>query len=168
MSLVDIISDVDEVPRKYHKAVQDFGGGSLNHALYFAVMSQNKGNDTRLPSGAILNGIEDAFGSFEQFKELFTGEALKLFGSGYVWLNQESSADGSLHFSVSATANQDSPLTDGLQPILTLDVWEHAYYLKHQLKRPNHVEDWWRVVDWDQVEKLSGWWLQQGAKHDEL
>ncbi|PIK42700.1 hypothetical protein BSL78_20452 [Apostichopus japonicus] len=167
MSLVDIISDVDAVPIKYRKAVQDFGGGFLNHALYFAVMSPNARNETRLPTGSLLDDINNSFGSFEEFKEEFTAEALKLFGSGYVWLNQEPSPDGSFHLHITTTANQESPLTDALYPILTLDVWEHAYYLKHQLRRPKHVADWWKAVDWNQVKKLSDWW-QQGSGHDEL
>nr|QBE86209.1 manganese superoxide dismutase [Paelopatides sp. YL-2018] len=166
-SLVDIITSIDDVPIKYQKAVEDFGGGFLNHALYFAVMSPNEANETRLPTDALLGDINDSFGSFQQFKDQFTAEALKLFGSGYVWLNQELSSGGRFLLSITTTANQESPLSDGLQPILTLDVWEHAYYLKHQLRRPKHVEDWWKVVDWTQVKKLSDWW-QQPSKHEEL
>lgn len=166
-SIIEIIANIDDVPLKYRKGVQDFGGGFLNHALYFAVMSKNENNDTRLPGADLLQEIEEDFGSFDEFKEKFTAEALQLFGSGYVWLNQDPSPEGALNLYITTTSNQDSPLKDGFQPILTLDVWEHAYYLKHQLRRPKHVEDWWKVVDWNQVKKLSEWW-HQTPLHDEL
>ncbi|KAL5005637.1 hypothetical protein ScPMuIL_016795 [Solemya velum] len=152
-SILHIIQNLDKVPDKYKKPVRNNGGGFVNHNFYWACMSPNAGGK-REPEGSLKTDIEKDFGSLAKFEEEFTQQALTLFGSGYVWLSRDKA--GKLH--ISQSANQDSPLPDGFRPILVLDVWEHAYYLKHQNKRPNHITDWWQVVDWTQVDKLDKWW----------
>ncbi|XP_071150597.1 superoxide dismutase [Mn/Fe]-like [Mytilus edulis] len=136
----------------------------VNHNLYWWIMSPNPDEEDRKPSSNLMTDIERSFGSFDKFKEAFTQKALSLFGSGYVWLSRQPK-DRMLI--ISTTANQDSPLSQGLCPILVIDVWEHAYYLKHKNKRPNHISDWWKLVDWKNVEELDSWFLKNKG-HDEL
>ncbi|HEY8416425.1 MAG TPA: superoxide dismutase, partial [Limnochordales bacterium] len=125
-------------------AVRNNGGGHANHTLFWKIMGPGKGG---APTGAVAEAINKAFGSFEAFKEEFTKAATTRFGSGWAWLVVDK--DGSLK--VLSTANQDSPLMDGQTPILGLDVWEHAYYLKYQNRRPEYIQNWWNVVNWDAV-----------------
>jgi len=131
------------VPDAIKTAVRNNGGGHANHTFFWQIMSPKKGGN---PSGKLADAIKSSFGSFDQFKEKFTTAALTRFGSGWAWLV---SAGGKLE--VYSTANQDSPLSEGKIPILGLDVWEHAYYLKYQNKRPDYVNAWWNVVNWDEV-----------------
>lgn len=164
-SILEILKEIEEVPQKYRKAITNNGGGFVNHNIYWSVMSPNPDNKERLPGGNLLSDINKYFGNFSQFVDIFTKEALTLFGSGYVWLSRNPSVSGKLL--VTTTANQDSPISQKLQPILVLDVWEHAYYLKYQNRRPEHVSEWWKVVDWNIVEKLDNWW-KDTPQHDEF
>ena len=143
-SIEELVSDLDSVPEGIRTAVRNNGGGHLNHSLFWTVMGPGKGGE---PSGALADAIASAFGSFDAFKEQFAKAAATRFGSGWAWLVK--SGDG---LAVTSTPNQDSPLMDGSgTPILGLDVWEHAYYLNYQNRRPDYVAAWWNLVDWDAV-----------------
>ncbi|KAI0238952.1 Superoxide dismutase [Mn], partial [Lamellibrachia satsuma] len=157
-SIFELIKNLGEVPEKYRIRIGNQGGGFFNHAIYFACLSPNPANATRVPTGKLLNDITSTFGSYEAFQEKFTQEAASLFGSGYVWLVRKS-FDANAELAIVTTANQDSPITDGLMPLLVIDVWEHAYYLKHEYRRNNYVDDWWMVVDWVNVAQMEGFWL---------
>ncbi len=140
MTIEEILGrGVDALPT----AVRNNGGGYANHNLFWEIMDPDTGGE---PSGELMNAIRDAFGSFEDFKKRFEDAAKGRFGSGWAWLVLD---DGKLD--VISTANQDSPLMEGKTPILGLDVWEHAYYLKYQNRRPEYVSAWWNVVNWDRV-----------------
>ncbi len=143
-SIEEILANLDAVPENIRTAVRNNGGGYANHALFWAIMSPNGGG---APSGELADAINAAFGSFDAFKEQFSNAAATRFGSGWAWLVVES--DGSL--SVTSTPNQDTPLMEGKTPILGLDVWEHAYYLNYQNRRPDYIAAWWSVVNWDAV-----------------
>jgi Fe-Mn family superoxide dismutase len=145
-SIEDLLRNIDQVPESIRTAVRNNGGGHANHSLFWQIMSPNGGGE---PSGELANAINQAFGSFDRFKEEFTKAATTRFGSGWAWLVVKK--DGSL--AVTSTPNQDSPLMDGDTPILGLDVWEHAYYLKYQNKRPEYIKAFWNVVNWDEVAK---------------
>ena len=143
-SVQDLLADLSAVPDSIRTAVRNNGGGHLNHSLFWPSMSQNGGG---APSGELADAISAAFGDFDTFKSEFSKAAATRFGSGWAWLS--SSANGTL--TVSSTANQDNPVSDGLTPLLGLDVWEHAYYLNYQNRRPDYVDAWWNVVNWDEV-----------------
>jgi len=145
-SIEDLLRGIDSVPESIRTAVRNNGGGHANHSLFWEIMSPNGGG---APSGALADAINSAFGSFEKFKEEFTQAAANRFGSGWAWLVVKK--DGSLD--VYSTANQDSPYMQGDTPILGLDVWEHAYYLKYQNRRPEYISAFWNVINWDQVAK---------------
>ncbi len=145
-SLEDLLRNLDEVPESIRGAVRNNGGGHANHTLFWQIMSPNGGGN---PTGEIASAIDSTFGSFEKFKEEFTKAATTRFGSGWAWLVVKK--DGSL--AVTSTPNQDTPLMEGDTPILGIDVWEHAYYLKYQNKRPDYIEAWWNVVNWEEVNK---------------
>jgi Fe-Mn family superoxide dismutase len=134
------------VPEKIRTAVRNHGGGHINHSLFWEIMGPKAGGE---PRGKLAEAITQTFGSFEKFKEQFTEAALGRFGSGWAWLVL--TPDKKLE--VYSTANQDSPLMEGKIPILGLDVWEHAYYLKYQYRRADYVQAWWNVVNWAAVEK---------------
>ena len=140
-SIIELISDLDSVPEDIRGAVRNNGGGHANHSLFWSIMGPGKGGE---PSGALGEAINSSFGSFETLKDEFTKAGMTRFGSGWAWL---SISNGSLI--VSSTPNQDSPLMDGNEPIIGCDVWEHAYYLKYQNLRPDYLNAWWNVVDWD-------------------
>ena len=140
-SIIELISDLDSVPEDIRGAVRNNGGGHANHSLFWSIMGPGKGGE---PSGALGEAINSTFGSFETLKDEFTKAGMTRFGSGCAWL---SISNGSLV--VSSTPNQDSPLMDGNEPIIGCDVWEHAYYLKYQNLRPDYLNAWWNVVDWD-------------------
>jgi len=146
MSIDDLVKNLNEVPEKIRTAVRNNGGGHANHTLFWEVMGPKAGGE---PKGKLADAINSAFGSFAKFKEEFTKAASTRFGSGWAWLNADK--DGKL--SIESLPNQDSPLTSGKTPILGLDVWEHAYYLKYQNKRPDYIAAWWNVVNWDAVAK---------------
>jgi Fe-Mn family superoxide dismutase len=142
-SVEDLISDLAAVPEGIRTAVRNHGGGHANHSLFWKLMSPQGGGE---PSGELAAAIEGAFGGLAGFKEKFAAAAGGRFGSGWAWLTL---ARGALE--ISSTANQDSPLMEGKTPILGLDVWEHAYYLLYQNRRPDYVGAWWNVVDWAEV-----------------
>jgi Fe-Mn family superoxide dismutase len=145
-SIDDIIANLDSIPEDKRTAVRNQGGGHLNHSKFWEWMSPNGGGD---PSGDLATAIESAFGSLDDFRKKFEETGAAQFGSGWVWLV----ADGGA-LSVTSTANQDSPLSGGKVPILGNDVWEHAYYLKYQNRRPEYLAAWWNVVDWDKVAEI--------------
>ena len=142
-SIEDLVANLDAVPEAIRGAVRNNGGGHANHSLFWTVMGPGKGGE---PSGALGDAITSAFGSFDDFKSQFATAGATRFGSGWAWLVVNSGA-----LEVCSTPNQDNPLTDGKTPILGLDVWEHAYYLKYQNKRPAYIDAFWSVVDWDAV-----------------
>ncbi len=144
-SVEDLIADLASVPDDIRGAVQNNGGGHANHSLFWSVMSPDGGGE---PSDDLTSAITETFGSFNEFKTEFSAAAATRFGSGWAWLVVNK---GKLE--VMSTANQDSPLSDGKTPILGLDVWEHAYYLNYQNKRPDYIEAWWNVVNWEEVAK---------------
>jgi Fe-Mn family superoxide dismutase len=139
----EVISNLSAVPEDKRTAVQNNGGGHANHSLFWSVMSPE---GARTPSGELAEAIDAAFGSYDKFKEEFSAAAATRFGSGWAWLCFDG---GKLH--VESTANQDNPLMHGHTPILGLDVWEHAYYLKYQNLRPDYVAAFFNVIDWDAV-----------------
>ena len=140
----DLLREIGSVPEGIHGAVQNNGGGHANHSLFWSIMGPDGGGS---PEGALAEAIDAAFGSFDAFKEQFSGAAATRFGSGWAWLAV--GGDGSLK--VYSTANQDSPYMQGDVPLLGLDVWEHAYYLNYQNRRPDYVAAFWNVVDWTKV-----------------
>ena len=145
-TLLELIKDLSSVPEDIRTAVRNNGGGHLNHSMFWTLMQKAEG---QMPEGSILEAINEKFGSFEEFKDIFSKAATTRFGSGWAWLVLK---DGKLD--VVSTANQDNPISDGLVPVLGLDVWEHAYYLKYQNRRPEYIENWFNVVNWKEVSKL--------------
>ncbi|HSG31883.1 MAG TPA: superoxide dismutase [Thermodesulfobacteriota bacterium] len=139
----DLIRDLGSVPEAIRVAVRNNGGGHLNHSMFWTVMGPGAGGQ---PSGDLASAIDSAFGSFSDFQDAFAKAGATRFGSGWAWL----CVDGG-KLVVTSTPNQDNPVTDGLTPILGLDVWEHAYYLNYQNRRPDYIKAWWNVVNWDQV-----------------
>lgn len=144
-SVDELVADLNSVPEDIRTAVRNNGGGHSNHTFFWQILSPNGGGE---PTGAIKDAIESTFGSFDAFKEKFAEAAAGRFGSGWAWLVVN---NGNLE--ITSTANQDSPLTDGKTPVLGLDVWEHAYYLKFQNRRPEYISTFWNVVNWDEVNK---------------
>lgn len=140
----DILRNIDQIPEDIRTAVRNNGGGYANHRLFWEIMSPDGGGT---PGGDLAQAINDTFGSFDQFKDKFSKTAGGQFGSGWGWLVVKS--DGSLD--VYSTPNQDSPYMNGDTPILGVDVWEHAYYLNYQNRRPDYISAWWNTVNWDQV-----------------
>lgn len=137
----------------------------MNHNIFWSCLLPNPNDDQGSASGhRIEKYINDAFGSFEKFHEDFTQRALTLFGSGYVWLSRDTANHNRLV--ITTSANQDSPLSEGLRPILVIDVWEHAYYLLHQNKRAAYIENWWNLVNWEVVDTIDLWWSR--LEKDEL
>ncbi|MFC7558115.1 superoxide dismutase [Paenibacillus farraposensis] len=145
-SLEDLISNLDSVPESIRTAVRNNGGGHHNHSLFWEVIGPNGGGQ---PTGAIADAINNELGGYDKFKEDFTKAATTRFGSGWAWLVV--GKDGKL--AITSTPNQDSPLSEGLTPVLGLDVWEHAYYLKYQNKRPDYIAAFYNVINWDEVNK---------------
>jgi Fe-Mn family superoxide dismutase len=143
-SAEELIRDLNSVPEAIRPAVRNNGGGHVNHTMFWEIMGPNGGGE---PTGAIADAINESFGSFDALKQQFNDAGVKRFGSGWAWLVRGS--DGKL--SVISTANQDNPLSDGQYPVLGNDVWEHAYYLKYQNRRPDYLAAWWNVVNWDAV-----------------
>jgi len=142
-TLADLLIDLPNLPEKVRSAVRNNGGGHANHSLFWNVMTPDA---TPGPTGELEKSLRSSFGSIDEFRSRFTSAALERFGSGWAWLAVK---DGKLV--VTSTPNQDSPVTDGFRPILGLDVWEHAYYLKYQNRRADYVQAWWNVLNWNQV-----------------
>ena len=143
-SIEDIVRDLDSVPEAIRGAVRNNGGGHANHSMFWRIM---KGGGGGAPVGALGSAIDSACGSFDGFRDQLTKAGLTRFGSGWAWL----SVDGSGSLVVESTANQDNPLSHGHTPILGIDVWEHAYYLNYQNRRPDYIAAWFNVVNWDAV-----------------
>ena len=143
-SIKELLAGIERVPESIRTAVRNNGGGHANHSLFWAVMSPDGGGE---PSGELKDAIGDAFGSFSAFKDKFSSAAATRFGSGWAWLTVDDGGE----LDVISTANQDSPYMDGLTPVLGLDVWEHAYYLNYQNRRPDYIAAWWKVINWDKV-----------------
>ena len=141
----DLIKGINTVPEDIRTAVRNNGGGHVNHTMFWEIMGPGTGGQ---PGGAVGDAIKSSFGSFDSFKERFAKAATTRFGSGWAWL-----LDVGGKLVIESTANQDSPLMEGKKPILGLDVWEHAYYLKYQNRRPDYITAWWNVVNWDAVNK---------------
>ena len=142
-TIEELVAKIEQVPATIQTAVRNNGGGHANHSLFWTILSPNGGGE---PTGELKTAIDTTFGSFEKFKEEFSAAAAGRFGSGWAWL---AVANGKLE--VMSTPNQDSPLMEGKTPILGLDVWEHAYYLKYQNRRPEYIDAFWNVVNWDEV-----------------
>ena len=145
-SLDDLVRNVNTIPEDIRAAVRNNGGGHWNHSLFWKVMAPNAGG---APGGNVANGINAAFGSFEKLKEQFNAAAVGRFGSGWAWV-----VDNGGKLEIMSTPNQDNPLMDGKKAILGVDVWEHAYYLKYQNRRPDYLGAWWNVVNWNEVNRL--------------
>jgi Fe-Mn family superoxide dismutase len=143
-TLEEIVSDLESAPEEVRTAIRNHGGGHYNHSLFWNIMSANGSGQ---PEGELLEKINSSFGSFDAFKEKFAQAAITRFGSGWGWL----SVDGKGGLVAHSTANQDTPLMEGFKPILGIDVWEHAYYLLYQNRRPEYVENFWNVINWEQV-----------------
>ncbi|MNJ54964.1 Superoxide dismutase [Mn] [compost metagenome] len=141
-----LISDLNQVPENIRTAVRNNGGGHANHSLFWTILSPQGGGT---PTGELAKAIDTELGGLDKFKEDFTKAATTRFGSGWAWLV----VDKNGKLAITSTANQDSPLFEGLTPILGLDVWEHAYYLKYQNKRPDYISAFWNVVSWDEVNR---------------
>ncbi|HAB7539734.1 TPA_asm: superoxide dismutase [Listeria monocytogenes] len=144
-SAEELVTNLDSVPEDIRGAVRNHGGGHANHKLFWSILSPNGGG---APTGNLKAAIESEFGTFDEFKEKFNAAAAARFGSGWAWLVVN---DGKLE--IVSTANQDSPLSDGKTPVLGLDVWEHAYYLKFQNRRPEYIDTFWNVINWDEANK---------------
>lgn len=145
-SIEDILKDLDNIPEDIRTTVRNNGGGHYNHSIFWTIMGPNGGGE---PSGKLAESIDKTFGSFDKFKEEFSNAAATRFGSGWAWLV----LDNYGHLSILSTPNQDNPITYSLKPVLGLDVWEHAYYLKYQNKRPEYIQAWWNIVNWEAVTK---------------
>lgn len=140
-TIEELLANIDAVPGDIRNAVRNNGGGHYNHSLFWKWMSPNGGGE---PSGEVMQALEKKYGNYQQFVDEFTAKALSVFGSGWVWLQPD--------YSIITTPNQDNPMTIGLQePLLGLDVWEHAYYLDYKNKRDDYIKAWWNVVDWEFV-----------------
>lgn len=145
-SVEELLKDLNAIPEDIRTAVRNNGGGHANHSLFWPCMSPDGGGQ---PDGDLATAINATFGSFDGFKEQFSKAAATRFGSGWAWL----CVDNNGKLVITSTPNQDNPLSDGLNPILGLDVWEHAYYLHYQNRRPDYIAAWWNVVNWEQVAK---------------
>ena len=149
LSVEELIGNLSRVPEDIRTVVRNNGGGHANHTFFWQIMAPNAGGQ---PTGSLADAINQTFGSFATFKEQFGKAAAGRFGSGWAWLT----VDPSGKLQIESTANQDSPLMEGRTPVLGLDVWEHAYYLKYQNRRPEYVEAWWNVVNWPEAAKRYG------------
>jgi Fe-Mn family superoxide dismutase len=143
-SIDQLMREIDKVPEAVRTAVRNNGGGHWNHSMFWEIMSPDGGQ----PTGAVADAIHDSFGGLDKFKEQWGAAGTGRFGSGWVWLLNDG---GKL--SITSTPNQDNPLMEGKTPLLGLDVWEHAYYLKYQNRRPDYIAAWWNVVNWKEVGK---------------
>ncbi|GAB4194896.1 MAG: superoxide dismutase [Roseiflexaceae bacterium] len=148
-SIEDLIRNLNDLPEAVRTPVRNNGGGHANHTLFWEIMGPNGGGE---PTGALADAINQTFGDFATLKQQINDAGVKRFGSGWSWLVMDK--NGKL--SVVSTANQDSPLTDGLTPLLGVDVWEHAYYLKYQNRRPDYLAAWWNTVNWEKVSERFG------------
>jgi superoxide dismutase, Fe-Mn family len=144
-SLDDLLSDLNSVPEDIRMAVRNHGGGTWNHNLFWEIMAPKAGGE---PQGSLAKALDSTFGSFVGFKSEFEKASMGRFGSGWAWLVRKGSG-----LAILSTPNQDNPISEGMLPLLTIDVWEHAYYLKYQNRRADYITAWWNVVNWQAVEK---------------
>ncbi|PYR14515.1 MAG: superoxide dismutase [Acidobacteria bacterium] len=144
-SIEDLLRGINSVPEDIRTAVRNNGGGHANHSMFWQIMGPKAGG---APSGAIADAIKSAFGSFDKFKEEFKKAGVGRFGSGWAWL-----IDNGGKLTIESSANQDSPLMENKKVVMGLDVWEHAYYLKYQNRRPDYIDAWWNVVNWTEVNR---------------
>ncbi len=144
----ELLAGINTMPEDIRTAVRNNGGGHANHTMFWEIMGPNGGG---APSGRIADAIDSAFGSFDKFKEEFKKAAVGRFGSGWAWV-----IDNGGKLSIESTANQDSPLMDGKKIVFGIDVWEHAYYLHYQNRRPDYVDAWWNVVNWAAIDTRLG------------
>ena len=142
-SIEELMRDVDRAPEGVRTAVRNNGGGHFNHSMFWQIMAPKAGGE---PTGALGDAIRSTFGDFGKFRDQFTAAGTGRFGSGWAWLV----SDGG-RLSITSTPNQDNPLMEGKQPVMGLDVWEHAYYLKYQNRRPDYIQAWWNVVNWPEI-----------------
>jgi Fe-Mn family superoxide dismutase len=142
-SIESILSDLNAIPEDIRTAVRNHGGGTLNHDLFWQVMAPRAGGD---PIGGLAKAIDNSFGNLANFRADFAKSALGRFGSGWAWLVRKGNG-----LAILSTANQDNPISEGLTPLLGIDVWEHAYYLKYQNRRAEYIDNWWHVVNWVEV-----------------
>jgi Fe-Mn family superoxide dismutase len=146
-SVEQLVRDLNSVPEDIRPAIRNNGGGHMNHSMFWKIMKPQSGGD---PTGAIADVIKKAFGNFKDFQTKFNDAGTKQFGSGWVWL---AAKPGSADVQIVTTPNQDNPISQGLFPIFGNDVWEHAYYLKYNNRRPEYLAAWWNVVNWDEINK---------------
>jgi len=144
-SVEDLVKGINSVPESVRTAVRNNAGGHLNHSMFWLIMAPKAGG---APTGAIADAINSSFGSFDKFKEQFKAAAVGRFGSGWAWV-----IDQGGKLAIESTPNQDNPLMDGKKPVFGIDVWEHAYYLKYQNRRPDYIDAWWNVVNWAEINK---------------
>ena len=144
-SVEDLVKGINTVPEDIRPAVRNNGGGHINHTMFWEIMGPGKGGE---PTGRVGDAIKSSFGDFEKFKTQMNDAGVKRFGSGWAWL-----IDAGGKLVIESTANQDNPLMEGKKAILGIDVWEHAYYLKYQNRRPDYLAAWWNVINWDAVNK---------------
>ncbi len=144
-SAEDLIRGINSVPEGIRTAVRNNGGGHVNHTMFWQIMGPNAGGQ---PTGAIADAINAAFGGFDKFKEEFKKAAVGRFGSGWAWV-----VDNGGKIAIESPPNQDNPMMDGKKPVFGIDVWEHAYYLKYQNRRPDYIDAWWNVVNWNEINK---------------
>ena len=147
-SAEDLIGNLNSVPEDIRTAVRNNGGGHVNHTMFWQIMAPNAGG---APTGAIADAITSSFGSFDAFKEQLAKAGVGRFGSGWAWV-----IDTGSKLAIESTPNQDTPLMDGKKPVFGIDVWEHAYYLKYQNRRPDYISAWWNVVNWAEINKRLG------------
>jgi superoxide dismutase, Fe-Mn family len=145
-SVEDLVAQINSTPEDIRTAVRNNAGGHVNHTMFWQIMGPNGGGE---PTGDIAKAINDKFGSFDAFKQQFNDAGTKRFGSGWVWLVRSGQGD----LQIISTPNQDSPLMEGHRPIMGNDVWEHAYYLKYQNRRPEYLNAWWNVLNWDEINR---------------
>ena len=144
-SIEDLVKGINSVPEAIRTAVRNNGGGHLNHSMFWQIMAPQAGG---APTGAIADAINSSFGSFDKLKEQFKAAAVGRFGSGWAWV-----IDNGGKLVIEGTPNQDNPMMDGKKPVFGIDVWEHAYYLKYQNRRPDYIDAWWNVVNWTEINK---------------
>jgi Fe-Mn family superoxide dismutase len=148
LSIEELLTHLDRVPENIRTTVRNNGGGHMNHSMFWKIMKKGGGGE---PKGTLGEAIRSAFGSFADFKTKLSQAGITRFGSGWAWLLVK---DGKL--TVDSTPNQDNPVMNGSKPVMGFDVWEHAYYLKYQNRRPEYIEAWWNVVNWEEIEKNYG------------
>jgi len=156
-NIEDLLRDLSSIPEDIRIAIRNNGGGHMNHSMFWKIMKPRAGGE---PTGDIAEVIKRSFGNFNNFKTKFNDAGTKVFGSGWVWLVGK---PGSEQVQIVTTANQDSPISQGLFPIMGNDVWEHAYYLKYNNRRPEYLQAWWNVVNWDEINKR----LEMFTSHQE-